>query len=94
MMTRFTADELDKIGFAMDTVQTSLSALEIGDALRSLLKDSEDKYILVFKGSQNTVFLEESIKQVLDDPADVSLLPRQNNWWMKKKQVFFDGLEK
>jgi len=94
MMIRFAADELDKIGFDMDVVQTSLSALEIGDSLRSLLKDSDDKYILVFKGSQNTVFLEESIKQVLADPADVSLLPRQNNWWMGKKNAFFDGLEK
>jgi UDP-N-acetylmuramoyl-tripeptide--D-alanyl-D-alanine ligase len=94
MMTRFAADELDKIGFDMTTVQTSLSALEIGDALRTLLKDSDEKYILVFKGSQNTVFLEESIKQVLADPADVALLPRQNDWWMAKKNKFFDGLGK
>lgn len=92
MMTRFAADELDKIGFDMSTVQTSLSALDIGDALRTLLKDSDEKYILVFKGSQNTVFLEEAIKQVLADPADVALLPRQNDWWMQKKNKFFDGL--
>jgi len=94
MMTRFAADELDKIGFDMDTVQTSLSALDIGDALRALLKDSDEKYIVVFKGSQNTVFLEESIKQILADPADVGLLPRQNNWWMERKNKFFESLRK
>jgi len=94
MMTRFAADELDKIGFDMDTVQTSLSALDIGDALRTLLKDSEEKYIVVFKGSQNTVFLEEAIKQILADPADVGLLPRQNNWWMERKNRFFESLRK
>lgn len=93
-MTRFAADELDKIGFDMDTVQTSLSALDIGDALRTLLKDSDEKYIVVFKGSQNTVFLEEAIKQILADPADVSLLPRQNNWWMERKNRFFESLRK
>lgn len=94
MMHRFVVDELEKIWFDMSIVESSLSALEVGESLRNLLKDSSDKYILVFKWSQNTIFLEESIKQVLADPADVGKLPRQGDWWMGKKQKFFDGLGK
>ena len=49
MMHRFVVDELEKIGFDMSIVESSLSALEVGESLRNLLKDSSDKYILVFK---------------------------------------------
>ncbi len=45
--------------------------------MRALLKQSDEKYMLVCKGSQNTIFAEEVIKHVLADPADISFLPRQ-----------------
>lgn len=37
------------------------------------------------KGSQNGVFAEEALKQLLAHPADSSRLIRQSPWWMRKK---------
>lgn len=54
----------------------------LGEKLKSQLKDSS---AVLFKGSQNGVFLEESIKVVLNDPNDASLLVRQSAYWLKQK---------
>ena len=53
--------------------------------LKDLSNSGEITPLIVFKGSQNTIFLEESVKQLLENPADATKLPRQGNWWMKKK---------
>ena len=91
MMSRFVYDELCKIGYTERRIRRYLSSVEAGDALRNLLKKSKGKYIIVFKGSQNTIFLEEAIKKILAYPADVAQLPRQGDWWTTKKNVFFGG---
>lgn len=44
---------------------------------------------ILFKGSQNGVFLEEAVKAVLADPADSSRLVRQSDYWMRRKQKQF-----
>lgn len=50
-----------------------------------------DKYIqkhetlLVFKGSQNGVYLEEIVLKLLEEPKDQSQLVRQNKFWKNKK---------
>jgi GTP cyclohydrolase FolE2 len=77
MTKKYTMDELQKIGYDMTMVDSYLSSDRAGEDLRALLKQSDEKYILVCKGSQNTIFIEEVIKHLLADPADVSLLPRQ-----------------
>jgi len=41
--------------------------------------------IVLFKGSQNTIFLEEAIKMVLEDKGDHKKLCRQSTYWMKVK---------
>ncbi len=56
---------------------------EVGRYLKSTLPD---KAIVLFKGSQNTIFLEEAIKYVLAHTKDSSRLPRQEAYWMRKKQ--------
>ncbi|MEI6327252.1 MAG: Mur ligase family protein [Candidatus Roizmanbacteria bacterium] len=43
--------------------------------------------IILVKGSQNTIFLEESIKYIIANPNDSSLLCRQEPYWMNKKGV-------
>lgn len=53
-----------------------------------LLQHNEEKYIIVFKWSQNTIFLEEAIKYVLVNPQDTNLLTRQWDRWMSKKKAF------
>jgi UDP-N-acetylmuramoyl-tripeptide--D-alanyl-D-alanine ligase len=45
--------------------------------------------ILLAKGSQNGVFAEEAIKQLLANPADTSKLVRQTPKWLKKKARAF-----
>lgn len=50
------------------------------------LKDHiQQNAIVLVKGSQNTIFLEEAIKFILADPKDHSKLCRQSTFWMNKK---------
>lgn len=57
--------------------------------LHEFLWSSEKKYMILFKGSQNTIFLEESLKPILQDLNDVKKLCRQDGFWMEKKKEFF-----
>lgn len=45
--------------------------------------------IILVKGSQNEIFLEEAIKFLLENSNDAKLLTRQEDYWMKAKQSFF-----
>ena len=54
------------------------------------LKRSDEKWIILFKGSQNTIFLEEAVKQVLANKADVKYLTRQSERWMQKKSYLYN----
>ncbi len=64
------------------------SPIEIGSLLAS--EDLSDT-ILLFKGSQNRVFLEEAIKPILANPSDSSKLVRQSSYWLKRKRAQFRG---
>lgn len=62
------------------------NAIQAGLHLKEeLLKDS----IVLVKGSQNTIFLEEAVKFILQNQSDVKNLARQEDYWMKYKQEFF-----
>lgn len=43
---------------------------------------------VLIKGSQNTIFLEELVKGLLANPADVTKLCRQSPYWLQVKQNF------
>lgn len=49
---------------------------------------------ILFKGSQNGVFLEEAIKPLLADPTDTSKLVRQSKSWLRKKSHQFTATRK
>jgi UDP-N-acetylmuramyl pentapeptide synthase len=52
------------------------------------LRDNLPKQAVVLvKGSQNTIFLEEAVKYLLSDKTDTTKLCRQENYWLKKKQA-------
>lgn len=70
---------LHKVVWYKNAVQAGLHLKE------SLPNDS----IVLFKGSQNTIFLEEAIRFVLVNPLDVKKLTRQEEYWQKTKQKFF-----
>ncbi len=59
--------------------------------LLEFLENTDEKYIILFKGSQNTIFLEESIKLVLKNKQDKNKLVRQQSYWMKIKRDFFSS---
>lgn len=57
--------------------------------LKEFLKKSDKKYLILFKWSQNTIFLEEAIKQVLKNSKDTTKICRQEDFWIEKKFEFF-----
>jgi len=57
------------------------SVVELNDALAHIPRRS----LLLFKGSQGELWLEESIKLLLHNTQDVTRLPRQNEFWKKVK---------
>lgn len=56
--------------------------------LKDYLERSEKKYIILFKWSQNTIFTEEALKQVLADKNNAKKLVRQDDYWMKNKKNY------
>lgn len=59
--------------------------------LNDFIKNSSKKYIILFKWSQNTIFIEEALKEVLLNPLDKENICRQENFWIKKKNEFFEN---
>lgn len=57
------------------------------DYIKNNLKIISDATILV-KGSQNTIYLEEIVKELLADKNDVSKLCRQSKYWYSLKNQF------
>ncbi|MEF2175312.1 MAG: hypothetical protein V3575_02470, partial [Candidatus Absconditabacteria bacterium] len=90
--TKYTHDELLKIGFQGENIKSFLSAVKAGLDLQNFLLSSNSKYVILFKGSQNTIFSEEGLKQVLLNEDDNKKLPRQSHWWQNKKNNFFKTL--
>jgi UDP-N-acetylmuramoyl-tripeptide--D-alanyl-D-alanine ligase len=64
-------------------VQHFANAKVAGETIAKLLK--KDDLILV-KGSQNTIFLEEAVKEMMQEPSKArQLLCRQSQWWLQVK---------
>lgn len=64
------------------SVEHFQSASAAGQALANEVQTGD---LILVKGSQNTIFLEEAIKVVLANPADAKHLCRQNPWWLQAK---------
>jgi hypothetical protein len=63
------------------------SSRDAGKLLSDYL--SENSSFVLFKWSQNTIYLEEAVKMVLENVSDEQFLGRQEWWWMKRKEKFF-----
>lgn len=65
-----------------------------GKKVRDLIMTSPDdiKTVVFTKGSQNSIFLEEGIKEFLYDLRDVDKLCRQSDYWMGIKNHFFESV--
>ena len=58
------------------------NSVELGQYLKTSLPYHS---VVLVKGSQNKIFLEEAIKFILLDKKDEKKLCRQSEFWMKKK---------
>jgi UDP-N-acetylmuramoyl-tripeptide--D-alanyl-D-alanine ligase len=63
--------------------------VEAGKFVKERLRNGT---VVLAKGSQNGVFAEEAVKQLLALPADSKLLVRQSRYWMRIKRKQFKGL--
>jgi UDP-N-acetylmuramoyl-tripeptide--D-alanyl-D-alanine ligase len=54
-------------------------------------KEIKQKAVVLAKGSQNGVFTEEAVKQLLAEPADADKLVRQSDYWLNVKRSQFGG---
>lgn len=89
-MIKHMSDELEKIWFDMDMVHTFVKSTDAADLVQELLEKSGDDHIIVGKWSQNTIFIEEAIKKLLENDEDIKKLTRQSDWWDKTKWKFFE----
>jgi UDP-N-acetylmuramoyl-tripeptide--D-alanyl-D-alanine ligase len=62
---------------------------EAWKSLEKYLENTEEKYVILFKWSQNTIFTEEALKEVLLNKSDAENLVRQSKDWLEKKNKFF-----
>ncbi|HET8709653.1 MAG TPA: UDP-N-acetylmuramoyl-tripeptide--D-alanyl-D-alanine ligase [Candidatus Saccharimonadales bacterium] len=67
-------------------VETFMSPYEAGEYVLKQLKDGA---VALGEGSQNGVFAEEAIKQLLENPQDAKRLVRQSPYWLKIKAKQF-----
>ncbi len=79
--------ELQKLG--MKQVQWFASSQVLGEFLKTHLPDNAT---VLAKGSQNTIFLEEAVKQILAHPEDSAKLCRQEGYWLEIKQRYFSSV--
>lgn len=74
------------------SVQSFLSSIEGWKYIKKSIEASQKKVLLYAKWSQNTIFLEEGLKEIIL-PSQHYLLPRQSRDWLQKKNLFFATLK-
>jgi len=90
-MYSYALPKLTEQNFSGD-IHSSLSAREVWEYLKKYLREhSENKYVILFKGSQNTIYTEEALAPQLTK-AQQKNLPRQSEDWKRKKDEFFKSL--
>lgn len=88
-MTDYLADELEKVGYDKSKIDKFYDATIAGKHIQNMLKEVGDECLVVCKGSQNTIFLEEAVKHFLLNPEDQQELTRQSDWWLSTKKKYF-----
>lgn len=74
--------------------QSHLSSRKVGHILLQKLTENQEKPSMIYvKWSQNTIFLEETVRLILRDNKDIAKLCRQTLEWQKKKDVFFQTMD-
>lgn len=71
-------------------VKSFMNPIEAAEFVRTVTREGA---AILAKGSQNTIFLEEAVKNLCVMSEDVQLV-RQSPEWMDKKQRYFESLRK
>ncbi len=66
---------------------SSKNSVQLGLHLKESLPENA---IILFKGSQNEIFLEEAVKFILTNQSDEKKLCRQSEYWINTKAQFFN----
>lgn len=75
----------------LPSAESFMNSYRLGEHLKQHLP--QDSIVLV-KGSQNTIYLEETVKALLADDEDAAQLCRQEPYWLKIKSQFFQDTQK
>lgn len=86
LMRQFAVPELIRTGFDSKNLDVYETAEGVGGMINSLLERGD---VILVKGSQNTIFLETVVKELLQDASDVHLLCRQSAYWQGVRETFF-----
>lgn len=92
-----TLDELEKIWYDMSHVHYFVSSRKAGEYVKQFLAKEKKvwkNYIVIVKGSQNTIFTEETTNILLADKKDEKYLTRQSHSRKQQKDKFFASLQK
>ena len=89
-------DELYCVGeltslFVIPKVKTKIKSKHFANSYRAgefLKENLSQNSIVLVKGSQNTIFLEEAVKLILKNSSDEKNLTRQENYWRKIKSSY------
>ncbi len=82
---KYIAETAKEHGMRKDRVHHFKSSSEAGAWLEPKLRRGD---VILAKGSQNLVYIEELVKQILKEPKMApKLLVRQNGFWRKKKSL-------
>ncbi len=85
LMEKYVSPIIAQVFPVFTNPSSRILSLKIHEQLIALEKPT----IIYVKGSQNTIFLEEGIKNFLKKTEDSQKLCRQSALWMKKKEEFF-----
>jgi UDP-N-acetylmuramoyl-tripeptide--D-alanyl-D-alanine ligase len=86
-MKQFLIPELHTLWYAHSRINWFDNSLQLWTAVEKYLSEQQNLALVLCKWSQNTIFLEETVKQLLRYPTDVNKLCRQWDWWMNKKVI-------
>ena len=88
----FTVWEETKKYIDKPNVQHFLSSRKAWEHIKVFLENTDEKFVILFKWSQNTIFTEEALKKVLLFDNESKQLVRQDSYWLDLKEKFYNNL--
>lgn len=86
LMEKYFIPKLISLGYPTQNVHTFKNILKVGNFLKEhVIRGNE---VILFKGSQNTIFLEKAVEEIMENPLDApKLLCRRGKFWDGKRET-------